>query len=86
MKHLNKFNEEFEVKGGPVLNYIDTDYGQIFWDQNNKIITGIHENDGRVREEYMADLFKHFGIKVVCHENEEVPDFVKEWPGYSNYA
>jgi hypothetical protein len=39
-------------------------FGQIFWDENNTIITAIHENDGNFRKEYMEDLFTHFGITV----------------------
>jgi hypothetical protein len=38
--------------------------GEIFWDENKKIITGIHDNDANFRDEYFEPLFSHFGIKI----------------------
>jgi hypothetical protein len=65
------------------LNYINASYGQIFWDQDNVIICGIHENDGNYSPEYMGILFTHFGIKV--NEYKSIPEFIKQWNGYDNF-
>lgn len=67
-----------------VLNYCNTSHGQVFWDQNNEIISAIHENDGEFRSEYMTKMFEHFGIEVEYHS--EIPDFVKKMPGYEDYG
>jgi hypothetical protein len=67
-----------------VLNYCFTEYGQIFWDENNNIIDGLHQNDGKFREEFMSQLFEHFGVEVVFHK--KIPTFVKEWEFYENYG
>lgn len=83
MKHLKKLTLESLVIQN-VLNYCNTNYGQVFWDQNNEVIGGIHENDGEFRSEYMTWLFEHFGIEVEYHR--EIPDFVKKWDGYDNYG
>lgn len=77
-----KLFEEFgETK---VLNYCNAGYGQIFWDQDNKIICAIHENDGEFRSEYMTGMFEHFGIEVRYHK--VTPEFVKEWDSYEDYG
>lgn len=48
------------------LFFANDEYGNqtVFWDENNVLITTIHENDGSWREEYMNVLFEHFDIKV----------------------
>jgi hypothetical protein len=38
--------------------------GEIFWDDDKNIITGIHDNDANFRDEYFEPLFNHFGIKI----------------------
>lgn len=81
MKHLKLFENLITHNA---LHYVDTAYGQVFWDQNNEIIGGIHENDGQFRPEYMTWLFEHFSIEVEHHT--EIPDFVKQWDGYSDYG
>ena len=58
------------------LNYYNASYGIIFWDENNNIITSIHENDGEFREEYMSSLFTHFDIEVIYHEDK--PDWISD--------
>lgn len=37
---------------------------EIFFDQEGKLITYIHENDATFRSEYQSSLFKHFGIET----------------------
>lgn len=81
MKHIKLF-ENLIIHNE--LHYVDTAYGQIFWDQNNEIICGIHENDGRFRDEYMSVFLEHFGIEITHHTI--IPDFVKEWESYDNYG
>ena len=46
------------------LFYSGTRYGTLFWDQDQKIISYIHENDARFHAEYFSKLFIHFGVKV----------------------
>ena len=38
--------------------------GEIFWDDEKNVITGIHDNDANFRDEYFEPLFSHFGIKL----------------------
>lgn len=58
------------------LNYGNADYGQVFWDQDGNVVTGIHENDGDFREEYMSELLTHFNIDVKYHQ--EIPSEIKK--------
>lgn len=80
MKHLKLFEHSSNLE----LNYCNAGYGQIFWDQDNNIICGIHENDGELREEYMNVIFNHFGIQVTYHK--EIPDFIRNWDTFSDYG
>jgi len=63
-------NSTKEEKRQKTLNVYYATYGIIFWDENKNIITAIHENDADYRSEYHDVLFKHFGIKVKCHEKK----------------
>lgn len=73
-----------EAAKGLELHYCQADYGQIFWDGQGNVITGIHDNDGEYRHEYMEALFKHFGIAVLYAD--DIPDFVKKWGGSDYFS
>lgn len=59
-----------------VLKIYDATYGSIFYDEDNNIITAIHENDGHFRTEYFAKLFTHFNIKV--EKSSKRPEFLTD--------
>lgn len=46
-------------------SYDSIDYQTVFWDQDQNLITTIHENDGQWRGEYMNKLLNHFDIQVL---------------------
>lgn len=81
-KFSKLINESIDLDSN-TLYYSNFEYGQIFWNSDN-VISGIHENDGEYRPEYMDKLFSSFGINVIL--TDDIPNFVKEWDGYSNFA
>lgn len=44
--------------------YDENEFQTVFWDEKNKLITIIHENDATWRKEYMNKIPNHFGIEV----------------------
>lgn len=85
LKSIESLDENIQNFDGRVLYYTNGAYGQIFWDENDNIITGLHENDGNFRDQYMTKLFNHYGVEVEYVNINDIPDFVKEWDGYSDY-
>ena len=65
-----------EMSKGKTLLYTYWNNGQVFYDQDNNIITYIHENDGDYSEEYFNIILNHFGVNVEFVEN--TPQFIKD--------
>lgn len=61
----------------PTMYHQGTEYGEVFWNNQNEEVVYIHENDGNYRSEYMDPLFKMFGIQVK-YNNNKLPRHVKE--------
>ncbi len=59
-------------------------YGTIFVDANADFVHFIHENDGNFRSEYMNEILKFFGGKMIVldvddSEVSEEVDSPKDW-------
>lgn len=59
------------------LNYTYAEYGLAFWDQDDKPICYIHENDSDFKAEHMSQIFEHFKIGVKHKANP--PASVLKW-------
>lgn len=53
------------------LYYTNMPCYEVFFDQDGKLITYVHENDAIFRDEYHSSLFEHYGIEV---EGFEIPE------------
>jgi hypothetical protein len=59
------------------LFYANTPNGKIFWDNQNKFIAFIHENDATMDYSHYQ-LLEHFGVNVKYVQEEDIPDFIVE--------
>lgn len=61
----------------PAMYYQGTEYGMVFWNNQNEEVVYIHDNDGTYRSEYMGPLFQMFGVRAK-YTNGKLPKYVME--------